>query len=103
MSSSHHHHDIVPFKPEFKTPSALHEFSRISLENRLADMEKETEKVNSALIDFYLWLVSTQTKQTNMEREKERMEKLPASIIFDYLKGLVYKLQNEHDELKIKF
>jgi len=38
-----------------------------------------------------------------MDREKERMEKLPASIIFDYLKGLIYKLQNDHEELKTRY
>ena len=30
------------------------------------------------------------------------MEKLPPSIVFDYLKGIVYKLQNDFEELKTK-
>ena len=30
------------------------------------------------------------------------MEKLPPSIVFDYLKGIVYKMQNEFEEIKTK-
>jgi len=30
------------------------------------------------------------------------MEKLPPSIVFDYLKGIVYKMQNEFEEMKTK-
>lgn len=30
------------------------------------------------------------------------MEKLPPSIVFDYLKGFVYKLQNDYEEMKTK-
>ena len=37
-----------------------------------------------------------------MEREKERLMKLPPSIVFDYLKGFIYKIQNENDEMRQK-
>ena len=91
------------FGTTFKSPKALRDFAKVSLENHNADLNEELEKVNKAIIEFYLVLVKDQTtNKVDMEREQERMEKLPPSIIFDYLKGFVYKMQNDYDEMKAK-
>ena len=38
-------------------------------------------------------------KTANGDKEKERYLKMPIMLVFDYLKGFYFKIENENEEL----
>lgn len=86
-------------------PKTVKTKSYEEMKNRYEEMEGQFKKLSTDLIEFYIFLIQGgESKRTSYEldREKERMQKLPPTILFDYLKGIMFKVVNNNKELKQK-
>ncbi|CDW77068.1 UNKNOWN [Stylonychia lemnae] len=80
----------------FDRPKTLSSFKSVSMQNQLKEQEDTLTKLQDKMN------ASKLPKGSQIEKEKERYQKMPIMLVFDYLKGFFFKSQNENEELKHK-
>eukprot|EP00347_Sterkiella_histriomuscorum_P003572 403363774 len=104
MQEKNHANILKQFKfdpSKLEKPRSFSNYKAISVQNQIKEQEETLTKLQDKMVEFYFFLNGTRLpKGSNLDREKERYQKMPIMLIFDYLKGFFFKIQNENEELK---